>query len=244
MHPVNIINIYLNHPYMKMLLKKMLKFTGYFLLFFITAVLIYLSAAFCLSRLGIEKEETGLQEITIFIKTNGIHTDLVVPVRNSLYDWSREVKFANTHLKDTSLVQWLAIGWGDKGFYLQTPNWSDLKISTALKAATGLSNTAIHATFNSSITPGARSRQIIISAAQYNRLIAYINQSFQYDSAGHIIPIVTNAHYNDADAFYEGTGHYSLFKTCNTWTNAALKCSGQKACLWTVFDTGIFLKYE
>ena len=50
--------------------------------------------------------------------------------------------------------------------------------------------------------------------------------------------------YGKNDAFYEATGRYSLFHTCNTWTNNALKIAGQKACVWTPFDTGIFYHYQ
>lgn len=52
--------------------------------------------------------------------------------------------------------------------------------------------------------------------------------------------INTNAVYGKTDAFYEAKGKYSLFKTCNTWTNNALKASEQRACVWTIFQSGIF----
>jgi len=165
-----------------------------------------------------------------------------VPVRNEMQDWSREIKFSNTHLTDTSL-QWLAMGWGDKGFYLQTPTWADLKFSVAFKAAFGLSTTAIHATFYKTLKEDNTCKRIRISKAAYARLIQYINNSFSKDKTGLAECIVTNANYNNADAFYEANGSYSMFHTCNTWANNALKACGQKACLWTPFDTGIFLKY-
>jgi hypothetical protein len=74
--------------------------------------------------------------------------------------------------------------------------------------------------------------------------VKYILDSFQQDANGHLINIQTNANYSHADAFYEAKGSYSLFHTCNTWANNGLKASGQKCCLWTIFDTGIFLKYK
>ena len=52
----------------------------------------------------------------------------------------------NTKSKD-STAEYLAFGWGDKGFYLDTPEWSDLKASTAFKAAFALGNSAMHTTF-------------------------------------------------------------------------------------------------
>ena len=50
--------------------------------------------------------------------------------------------------------------------------------------------------------------------------------------------------YGNNDQFYEAVGSYSCFKTCNTWTNQALKESKLKACLWTPFDFGIISKYD
>lgn len=229
---------------MPKLLKKIAKYTGYFMLFVVTFLLVYLLSAFCLSRITVNKEEGATNDIAIYIKTNGVHTDIVVPVKNDTQDWSREVLFSNTHLTDTSNIQWLALGWGDKGFYLQTPTWDDLKFSTAFKAAFALSNTAIHATFYNNMAESESCKRIMISNAQYQRLVNYLRTSFEEDETGNIIPIITNANYGINDAFYEGTGRYSMFKTCNSWANAALKSCGQKACLWTAFDTGIFLKYR
>ena len=224
--------------------KKLLKYTGCFILFFISFVLVYLLSAFCLSRITVNKEHDTNSDVAIYILTNGVHTDIVVPVKNDVFDWSKAVKFANTRLQDTAGMQWLAMGWGDKGFYLETPTWDDLTITTAFKAAFGLGTTAMHTTFYRSMTESSSCKKITISQWQYKRLVQFVSDSFEHDSDGYTIYISTNANYNDADAFYEATGRYSLFKTCNSWANAALKSCGQKACLWTAFDTGIFLKYE
>lgn len=91
---------------------------------------------------------------------------------------------------------------------------------------------------------GADCRRIWISNNQYVRLCAYIQNSFKIDANGHIINIPTTANYNDNDAFYDAKRHYNLFYTCNTWANNALKAAGQKACIWTPFDKGIFYTYR
>ncbi len=215
-----------------------------FVIGFIAFVLLYLGCAYVLSRLTVDKETGQPEDMAVYIKTNGVHTDIVVPIQNDQLDWSKEVKFANTHLQDTASIKWLAMGWGDKGFYLQTPTWSDLKFSVAFKAAFALSTTAIHATFYGDLKENESCKKIMISNAEYAKLIAYINDSFQKDAEGHVMRIVTNANYGNADAFYEAKGSYSMFHTCNTWANNALKSCGQKACWWTPFDTGIFLKYK
>ena len=224
-------------------LKKILKITLKTIVGFIAFILLYLFSAYCLSRITIGKEANTKEEVTIYILTNGVHTDLVVPVKSEFYDWSKEVRFENTTSKDKK-YNYLAMGWGDKGFYLETPQWKDLKVSVAFKAAFALSTTAIHATYYETMTVGKECRKILISKEQYQRLINYITNSFQKDKDGHFMNIVTKAVYGNNDAFYEANGSYSMLHTCNTWANNGLKESGQKCCLWTAFDTGIFLKYQ
>jgi len=223
--------------------KKIFKIIGRILLGFIAFVALYALAAYILPKIGVDKEANSSPDVTIYIHTNGVHTDVILPITNNLCDWRKDIKFENTISKDTTAT-FVAFGWGDKGFYLQTPTWSDLKFSVAFKAMTGLSTTAIHATFYDTLQETESCKKIIISNAQYARLTQYILNSFRQDADGHLERIVTNANYNDADAFYEANGHYSMFHTCNTWANNALKACGQRACLWTAFDTGIFLKYK
>lgn len=203
----------------------------------------YILFAFVLARITVDGETNEPEEMLIYIKTNGVHTDIVVPVKNEIIDWSQDVEYKHPNYVNQSF-KYLGMGWGDKGFYLATPTWNDLKLSVAFNAAFGLSNTAIHATFYRDVTVGERCRKIIISKSQYKLLTKFILKSFERDKYGKVINIGTNALYNDNDAFYEAKGSYSMFYTCNTWANNALKAGGLKACLWTPFDTGIFLKYE
>lgn len=222
---------------------KLLKIIGLSLLAVVCFVLLYILIAFGLSRITVSGENVTTSDVSIYILTNGVHTDLVMPVKNELQDWSKEVKFENTVSKDTSM-QFIALGWGDKGFYLETPTWADLKASTAFNAAFSLSTSAIHATFYKKMNEGPDCVKIDISKAQYTRLVHYIQNSFDLDPNGHYMNIKTNANYGVNDAFYEAKGSYNLFRTCNTWTNNGLKSCEQKAALWTPFDTGIFYHYK
>ncbi|OMP75015.1 urease-associated protein [[Flexibacter] sp. ATCC 35208] len=224
-------------------MKKVLRIALFTILTPIVLVCIYLLSAWGLSRITVAAEPSEHNNIPMYILTNGVHTDLVIPVRNEQIDWSKSVLFANTIGKDTT-AEWIAFGWGDKGFYLETPTWADLKFSTAFKAATGLSTAAIHATFYKSLREGKDCIRTSIDSARYARLVAYIQQSFRRDDKGQIMNIVTNANYGRTDAFYEAKGSYSLFHTCNTWANSGLKACGQRACLWTPFDKGIFYQYR
>jgi len=183
------------------------------------------------------------KEIAIYILTNGVHTDIVMPVKSEFIDWSIPLPYQNTVAANES-YKYIAMGWGDKGFYLQTPTWADLKFSVAFKAATGLSSTAIHATYYRNMVEDEYCKKIMLSRGQYQKLISHISNSFQKDTSNNFVHIPTDANYGNTDAFYEANGSYSMFTTCNTWANNSLKEIGAKACLWTAFDTAIFEKYE
>jgi uncharacterized protein (TIGR02117 family) len=226
-----------------MYLKKTLKVIARIILGFVVFIILYLLSALLLSMLTIPKEQGESIDVAIYIITNGDHTDVVVPVKNQVANWAKEVKYQNTINGDTSF-KYLALGWGDKGFFLNTPTWAQLKFSTAFKAAFALSTSAIHATYYKTMTESADCKKINISNAQYVRLVAYIDSSFKRDSLQNVINIKTNANYNNNDAFYEAKRKYNLFYTCNTWANNALKSCGQKTCVWTPFDKGIFYHYR
>jgi len=184
--------------------------------------LLYLLSAYLLSKIAIDKEANVNKDISIYILTNGVHTDIVLPTYTVEKDWSKEIKYANTILKDTT-HQFIAMGWGDKGFYLETPNWEDLKVLVAFKAAFALGGTAIHATYYSEMEESETCKKIDISKEQYIRLVNYITNSFKTDVNDHFMHIKTNANYGKTDAFYEAKGSYSLLYNCNTWANSSLK---------------------
>ena len=224
-------------------MSKLWKIIGFTLLGLITFFGVYMLAAFVLGRWGVAEEPDAKNDLQMYILTNGVHTDLVFPVKTPQFDWSKELKFEHTKGKQTN-YNFIAIGWGDKGFYLETPTWADLKFSTAFRAASGFSTAAIHATYYRTMKEGKDCVKIGISNEQYKRMIDFIQKDFIRTTDGQVKHIVTNAVYGDSDAFYDATGSYSLFHTCNSWTNRALIAGGQKASYWTPFDKGIFYQYQ
>jgi uncharacterized protein (TIGR02117 family) len=225
----------------------------------------YLLVAYFVSRIAVEPETVppaDPRSVTVFILSNGVHTDVVLPLSNALKDWRGEFQPAYTR-SGSQNARWLALGWGDKGFYLETPTWADLTPRVAFRAAFGLSTSALHATFYETMAAtlvddetDKPCRELHLTEAQYKRLVSYVEQTLQQtlqrENAGEnarthavqrTIFIPTNAVYGSNDAFYEAHGSYHLFHTCNTWANNALKSCGQKASLWTPFDDGIFYHY-
>jgi len=207
-------------------------------------IVLYAIFGYLLPFIEVSAKDDGEQkEIPIYIYTNGVHTDIVMPVKNELHDWSAKIPFANTTSKKTD-YNYVGIGWGDKGFYLDTPTWADLKFSTAVNAAFWMSESAMHTSFYHTMTEASDCKKIMISKKQYEALVKFIDAKFDRDANGNYMLIHTKAVYSDNDAFYDAKGSYSFLNTCNTWANDALKAAGQKAAWWTPTDYGIFLHYK
>lgn len=204
----------------------------------------YFLCGFLIPYISIPAEKTTAPKtVELYILTNGVHTDLVLPVKSPEIDWSDEILFENTLSKRTDF-RYLAFGWGDKGFYLDTPTWAELKFSTAFKAVFWLNDSAMHCTFYENMKEGEDCKKIMITQAEYERLIQFIKDKFDRGQDGKPILIKTNAVYGRNDAFYDAQGSYSFLETCNTWANDGLKAAGQKAALWTPSDRGIFQHYK
>lgn len=214
----------------------------YVIVSFLFFIVFYLSSAFICARITVNEAISKSGNIIVYVKSNGVHTDLVLPVKSKLIDWSNVFPYTNTKDKDTT-SKLLALGWGDKGFYLNTPTWDDLTFSTAFNAMFGLSTSALHTTYLDSIQVSNTCKKIRMTEKEYALLVRYIQRTISTSKKGKSIFIPTNAVYGKKDAFYEATGSYHLFSTCNTWTNRALKYSNKKACFWTPFDTGILNQY-
>ncbi|KIX19984.1 urease-associated protein [Flavobacterium sp. 316] len=224
-------------------MKRLLKLTLKIVLGFLGFLLLYAIVIFFTSIVSVnENNEVTNKNIPIYILSNGVHTDIVLPLKNEIKDWSTDISYLDTKAKD-STRQSLAFGWGDKGFYLDTPTWADLKASTAAKAITGLSSSAMHITFYGSLKEDENCKKFFISENQYQKMIRYIENSFLLDTSNKIQRIGIHS-YGKHDIFYEAKGSYNLFYTCNTWANQALKAGNQKAALWTVLDKGIFWHYN
>lgn len=207
-------------------------------------IVMYVALGYLLPFIEVPAKDDGQKkEIPVYIYTNGVHTDIVMPVKNDLQDWGAKIPFANTKSGEID-YNFVGIGWGDKGFYLDTPTWADLKFSTAFKAAFWLSESAMHCTYYRTMKEGADCKMIMISRHQYKKLTAFVEKKFDRDEKGNFILIPTKAVYGNNDAFYDAQGTYSFLDTCNTWTNNALKAAGQKAALWTPTDYGIFIHYK
>ena len=177
--------------------------------------------------------QTKQDSVQIFVTSNGIHTDLVLPVKTPLLDWRDKIPvqhFAGADSSDNSI----AFGWGDRKFYMETPEWKDLTLEVALAAVFWPTPSALHVEYiPTALKPGKHQRPVQLSAEQYLKLVQYIHNSFRTKNGEYML--IKGAGYTLEDNFYEGREKFYFPKNCNNWVNSALKAAGVKTAFWAPF---------
>ncbi len=180
------------------------------------------------------------QGVTIFVRTNGVHTWIMVPTSAVGVDW-RPLAPAS-HIKDRRYAgNYLAIGYGNREFYLNTPTWSDLSPRTALAATFGHGPSLVHVEHEHDPRPDEYQRPLILSIPEYQKLARHIRASFDLDSLGRSKPLLGRG-FGPADVFYEARGPYNAYRTCNEWTGEALRAAGVRTGAWTPLSESIMLR--
>jgi uncharacterized protein (TIGR02117 family) len=211
-----------------------LKFLKNFVFVLVLAIGAYLLAAVVLSLLRTYPQETNCEEQTeIYVSTNGVHIDVILPVDRLEKEFVKQLQLPRG-------TKYVAFGWGDKNFYINTPQWKDLTVPTALTALFLKSECAMHVTAHTQ--PWSSWRKMALCPEQVNRLLNYIWNSFNKDSNGKIRQLGIKG-YGSNDFFFDARGSFSLFKTCNVWVNVALKKAGVKTSLWSPFAFGILYHF-
>jgi len=209
-------------------------------LIIVSPVITYLVFALLFSLIPVNRNAVLGDDTEIYIRSNGVHLELLLPVKTAYKDWSEVIQI-DSRIKNH--VHFVSFGWGDRNFYKHTPEWSDLTFGTAFTALMQNSPSAMHVDFYTSVNTGKLCKKIRVSSEQYLVIVQFVDAAFQRDENGRFIEI-SDLHYTQNDVFYEATGSYHLFYTCNTWTNQCLKKAGLKASLWTPFDRGTLFHYR
>ena len=204
-------------------------------LLFFSLFAIYIIFALLLSLVRTSPAKSDcIKNEKMFIASNGVHLDIILPVK------SLRVSFQN-ELHLPAGISYISFGWGDKDFYLNTPQWSDLTFRIAFNALFLKSETAMHVMHFRK--QDENWKEICICRAQLDKLHDYIYVSFKKDSDSELIKIDVPGYF-DNDFFYEAEGSYSLFRTCNDWSNNALKVADVPTSVWSPFDFGILQHFN
>ena len=185
---------------------------------------------------GWEEAERGT---TIYLADNGIHSDIVMPVKAEGLDWAPLFPAGDFAAPGTN-ARWIAFGSGEERVYLNTPTWWDLTPRTVLSALAG-GRQVMHVEYVSD--PSYAVREIRLRPEEYRRLWAAIRADFQLDPRGRPQRL-DHPGYGCCDAFYRAVGRHSAFRTCNTWAAKWLRLAGVETSVWSPFVQGFIWRYR
>ncbi|CAH0999825.1 hypothetical protein LEM8419_01116 [Neolewinella maritima] len=189
----------------------------------------YLAIAVLLSLIPTRPDPvTDPQDLPVYISSNGVHTDFILPTHLVPED-------IRTQLGYLADYPYLAFGWGDKGFYLDTETWADLRPSVAIRAMLLPSPTAVHVTGYTTV--GTDWATLQLARSQVQELNEYIYATFRTDPQGLIH--INDSGYGSNDEFYEALGSYNAVYTCNNWVNQGLKKINVRTAMWSPSEWGI-----
>ncbi|WP_328598071.1 DUF2459 domain-containing protein [Croceibacterium salegens] len=170
--------------------------------------------------------------IEIMVQSNGVHTALVLPLVTPERDW-RPVFPADEVALSGEPYTHLAISWGERQVFLETPTWWDLSPMTVLRIAGIGGDGLLHVEHYVRPAPADDLRPLRLTHAEYARLVAEIDRVVPQGQR------VSYPGYGDQDVFYETGGHYTVRNTCNQWTSNTLASAGVKTGWWTPMAGGV-----
>ena len=176
---------------------------------------------------------------TIYIADNGVHADIIMPVKAQGLDWAPLVPKSDFAAVPAD-ARWIAFGSGEQRVYLDTPTWWDIRPRTIWSALTG-GKRVMHVEYVPDTDYAVR--QIRLRPAEYRRLWTAIRADFALDPRGRPRRI-DHPGYGPSDAFYRATGKASMFRTCNTAAAHWLRLAGVRTSLWPPFVSGLTWRYR
>lgn len=223
-------------------MKRALKIAGWTLAALLAPILLYFTTALVGGLIPANAGWTEPREgVVIFVRTNGVHTWIMVPTVSPDMDWRPFAPAA--HIRDPRYAgNYLTMGYGNREFYLNTPRWADLRLRTAFAAAFGRGRSLMHVEHEWNPRVLDYQKRLVLTRDQYRRLAGHIAGNFDLDAKGRTMPLLGRG-YGPADVFYEARGPYNAFYTCNEWTGEALRAAGVRMGTWTPFAQSIMLRF-
>ena len=200
----------------------------------------YVGAAAVLMLWPVQVQPTPhAADVEAYVLSNGVHIDYLLPVRSSIVDWTEIFSPADVKAMPPDAA-FVAIGWGNREFFLHTHRWGDLTAARAFGALSGQDRALLHVSWLRRSEVKDEAYAVPLSDAQYSQLVRYVRSTLP-GARGVPVP---NLHYGVQDAFYEARGNYHLFETCNTWAGRGLRQAGAPVSRWTPFEPNVVWRLE
>jgi uncharacterized protein (TIGR02117 family) len=197
---------------------------------------LYMVAALIGSVLAVNNDwQPSANGKTIYLHDNGIHLSIIVPRTQDQTDL--DTIFPAAHLPGAQPpADYLMFGWGDRDFYLNTPNWADLSPRHALNAFIGSGQTLLHVDHLDA--PPSSAKPIRLEHEDYQTVLSQIALTMK-ENASQPTPKPIKG-YGTSDVFYPARGaDYSALYTCNNWVSDILAKARIRTGRWTPLPFGV-----
>ena len=189
-----------------------------------------LSVAACAPYSAAEGTRTDEHSISIFITSNGWHSEIVVTR-------SQFPAGAIPETADFPDALYLSFSWGDAEYYPAPRKSLGMTLSAALLPTPAVVHLAGLPAHPRDIFPGNEVIEVKVSAEGFRALIAYLAGSFARGGEARTQALSPGLY--SFSSFYPATGEFHLFNTCNTWTARGLQQGGLPVQIfgtWTAED--------
>ena len=178
------------------------------------------------------------QGVTLMIESNGVHTGIVMPVVSAQKDWRETFPSAGAPRKTEGWQPThIAVGWGEKEVFLNTPTWYDLKPGTVMRIVARGGEGLLRVGHYVNPQPSEYHRMITLRPEEYGRLVREIEATLPPLAAGEVRDSYES--YEPNAIHYDARGRYTLTNTCNQWVSDVLAKAGVKIGYWTPFAGGV-----
>jgi uncharacterized protein (TIGR02117 family) len=168
----------------------------------------------------------------IYLADHGYHAGLIIR-RDDLDRFSLTLndKVLAALLVRYQAYEWIEIGWGDEQFYRFAPSISNVTVSMAFSALSGMNDTTVLHVVGLKRSPESTFRnsdlqRIELSKSGMDNVMRGIAMTFITNPSGE--PVELGQGIYGPSLFYRARGRYSLFNTCNMWLGDLLAAAGLK----------------
>ncbi len=167
----------------------------------------------------------------------GIHTNIIVPVNNEIFDWREYLTLNNNSQLKNSDNSYLGFGWGERNWYMNPPTELPLILRKGFRALFFPNPSVLRVQKHYNFPENYDIECIGVQQTDYLELMEFIKNSFQLSKRGEKIRLINNPYTNTS--FYEAKGTYSILRNSNNWTAEGLNIANINTPLWAGLSVAI-----
>jgi uncharacterized protein (TIGR02117 family) len=191
-------------------------------------------------------EVMNKEGVPLFIHGDGFHTELYLPVQDSLgiinwMDWFDDDTIKAKHQHNTLIN----FAWAEYDWTLAGVEHQPKSIQTTLQIFLSPWNKSVmHVQLMDELWPLKHPQTVkrYLSAQQYLQLIAFIKSGFELKDGKPIIRSYKG--YYGWDYMFLSNRNYNSFTTCNQWTSDALNSCEIRNATFSPFGWGLFYQLK